>query len=191
MRVGTPIEQAGHTAVAMPELTSVWPLSVLHYRRPPRAFEFREAVALALLPGWWAYVLWSLIRDQADAAPLALMIVIVTGTIVSGARVVLYVAGHSSPISLWGRLWTLRWIIPRYDVVLLTPLAGALASYGIPIVGVLMGVPPAAILGIGLATILLINLLGPPRLRHWQLTAPVRLAKPQSTKNAKTGVEEV
>lgn len=191
MRMNMPLQQAGQTALTMPELNSVWPLNVLQHQRLPRVIERREAAAIALLLGWWAYVLWSLIPNRADAAPLALAIVLIAGIVTGGARLITYVSGHSSPITPWGRFWTMRWIIPRHDVVLLTPLAGVLAACGIPILGIALSVPLAAILGIGLATILLINLFGPPRLRRWQLTAPVRLSKPQLTKHPKTGVEEL
>ena len=190
---GGPIDFGGRTTPVLPEIAQIWPLGQLHHRRVERLIEPREAIAMALLVGWWAGVLWSLLDFSADpkAANVGLMIAIIGGSVLSGGRLLRYTLGHASPLSPWGRICTLRWIIPEHDIVFVAPLLGFAISTTLPFALLLLGVPAPGILGATLTVVLLINLLFPPRLRKWQLTAPVRLSRPQLAKAANATVEEI
>ena len=91
------------------------------------------------------------------------------------SRLAIYVDGYYSPISLWGRIWTGRWIIPGYDRVFIAPLViiavGPLSVYCLQAVGLPLDV--AATVGIG--TMTLAALILPPRLRSWRLTGQHRI----------------
>jgi hypothetical protein len=92
-----------------------------------------------------------------------------------GGRLIVYLAGHAPPISEWGRLRTLRFIIPGYDCVFIVPtvtfFVGFLLPQGLRLAGISAGVA----IGLSATAVLMLTLLGPPRLRQWQLTAPARL----------------
>lgn len=98
-----------------------WPYDFLAPKPPVLMMHYSDGFCLSVLLGWYAFVahyhLDHQLRMFVSALSIQLMFI---ATII---RLTIYVRGHRSPISFWGRIWTLRWIIPRYDVVLLGPLA--------------------------------------------------------------------
>jgi len=158
-----------------PQSEVQWPFNRLHARAvPPLGREHR--VAIAMLAGWWLYVIFSIPRaDEAVMAALG-MVYPVGVIIAAGVRLVAYSAHHHPPISFWGRIFTGRWIIPGYDVVFLTPLAALLIGAATPsLLFFTLHLPPAVVLGFSVTTVLLVLTLGGPRLANWQLTAPARI----------------
>lgn len=98
-----------------------WPFDWLPRFRIPLAISIADGTALSVLAGWWLYTLMAHVPRQGQAAVLtAVVTVVLFGGCIQ--RTAMYCGTYRSPISIWGRIWTLRWIIPRYDVVFVTPL---------------------------------------------------------------------
>ncbi|MBI3099707.1 MAG: hypothetical protein HYY93_15970 [Planctomycetes bacterium] len=51
---------------------------------------------------------------------------------IAAVRFLIYFGVYSAPLSLWGRFRLGRWIMPRYDVVFLAPLACLAMGVGAP-----------------------------------------------------------
>ena len=152
-----------------------WPYGVLGAASPRRFVSPLHAWIGAGLLGLWIYALSPPNADPEEVHKFALLTSTAGGWLMAGWRLVQYTNSHAPPLSLFGRLWTGRLIIPRYDVVVLTPLA--VATLGVSFYGglLLTGLPGTAALAITAAVLLGIALTGPPRQRYWQLTAPIRI----------------
>jgi hypothetical protein len=94
----------------------------------------REAsVCWSLLIGWGVFLIGHAVGSDPNHEPLGFGMVWfavgAAGGVLGLIRLAIYEIGHAPPISLWGRLWTGRWIVPGYDSILLTPVAvGALGA---------------------------------------------------------------
>jgi hypothetical protein len=168
-------EQTASPRGSESESPPAWPYGVLGAGSPRHAVSPLHAWIGAGLLGLWIYALSPPSAEPAEVHKYALLVCTCGAWLIAGWRLAVYVNAHASPLTLFGRLWTGRLIIPRYDVVVLTPLA--VATLGTPLYGGLLftGLPAPAALSITAATLLGIALTGPPRQRHWQLTAPLRL----------------
>lgn len=97
------------------------------------------------------------------------------------------------PISLWGRIWTCRWILPQYDKIFVAPIIIVLISCFGPWFLTFLGITPTLNYELILAINLFLSLILPPSLMKWQFTGPHRivrfLAKPASTKKMPKAIE--
>ena len=158
--------------MGLSEMPFLWPYNLLHHKRKERAVAPSDALAAALLMGWWAYALFAPFIDREPAGWMAYMFI---AMICWFSRTLTYLVGYASPISLWGRLRTGRWIIWAYDQALVVPALIPAVAAGLPLALLWLGIPGGIAIGCSTAAIVLLTLAGPPRLRHWQLTAPARL----------------
>ncbi|MGO8750998.1 MAG: hypothetical protein ACLQNE_34060 [Thermoguttaceae bacterium] len=139
------------------------------------AIGLAEGTALSLLAGVWAYALIANGPDADSQVGISVFVCLIPVLVATATRLVLYCGNYWPPISLLGRLATSRFIIVRYDQVLVAPLmallvlaAGCLlflrtgqgATWGMPLV-----------LAIGLW----FNLNLGPRLLVWRLTGGHRI----------------
>ena len=83
---------------------------------------------------------------------------------------------YRSPLSLWGRLGTGRFLIPKHDRVYLVPLTlmciGLFNSVAVSTFPI-----PALWLALGLGLVVWVYRTGKPSLQEWRLTGPVRLGR--------------
>lgn len=135
-----------------------------------------HGVLLSLLAGWWLYAISAVLPEEFR--PAMWLIYTLLLQVVFFARIVIYTTGYASPINIWGRLFTGRWIVPGYDKVFIVPLLVILASTFVPYELWTNGLPAPAVLGISLALTLLLALNGGPSLRRWRLTGHHRIAPP-------------
>jgi hypothetical protein len=91
------------------------------------------------------------------------------------SRLWIYLQWHRPPISLWGRLWTLRWIIPGFDTVLVAPLMASLAAIAVPVALRFAGVELEYSIPVSLSLVLWITLNTRPTLEEWVLTGNHRI----------------
>jgi hypothetical protein len=97
-----------------------WPFDFVSPKVPKVLLPYRDGLCLSLLIGWFAFVIH---YHAAQEGRAMLCVLAVKGVSIGAiARVWDYVRAHRSPLSFWGRVWRLRWIIPRYDVIFLAPL---------------------------------------------------------------------
>lgn len=157
-----------------------WPLDQLHGRPGEEPFNRFHATVVGLLIGWWSYCLTSLIPVPGAATPIRWMIL----AIVSGASIVMRTVGYwvdyRPPLSLWGRLWTMRWVIPRYDHICIPPVLIFLAASYLPFVLIGWQVPSDIALAATTSLVAIMALNLPPTFQQWRLTGFHRIV-PGST----------
>ncbi len=147
-----------------------------------------DAILSTLLAAFWIYVLASLTPDgRQQNPPISVLPLMLTALLAPLIRLLAYTQGYDSPLSLLGRLGALRLIIPRYDVVFLTPICCDLAGL-LVFLALWRWVPLDMLFPIVTAVIVLVALLGPPSLRKWRLTGGHNMA-PVNEKNKSLFVE--
>lgn len=125
------IEQAikpGFSQDAMRQGQLGWPFERLKPKWDQPCVSPLHGTLLSLLGGWWFAVLGTLLGSDQELSPFTPLAV---GLCVM-ARIFAYCQGHWPPIGLWGRIFTLRWIIPAYDQVFAAPIltiGSAVATY--------------------------------------------------------------
>ncbi len=167
-----------------------WPFDIIRPRDVAASITYREGIMLSVLAGWWCFVA----LQKVD--PLAARIV---GNMAVGfacqfaviGRVATYCWGYAPPIGLWGRVFTLRWIIPGYDYVFIPPLL-ALSTCGVGISAqTLFNVPVEIAAPLTLTLVFLITLTSAPTLLYWRLTGNHRLSPVTLMANKKSEVTQV
>jgi hypothetical protein len=151
-----------------------WQFRLLHPKYDAPSIPSWLVPACIALAVWYYYVLLSGV-EESEVFKLGLLLY---GYICFSAitiRLFLYCWHYWSPISPWGRLWTLRWIIPNYDQVFIAPLMGFLGTIGLPWLMAKTEVNPLIGLPICLSLVLLIIGCTGPSLRRWRLTGNYRL----------------
>lgn len=154
-----------------------WPYDLLRPLPPhPLRFGFRDAVLASILAGWWLFAWQSLFTNPFDRSGVSVIVFSFGSMAFVLGRFLLYRVGYAPPISLWGRLATLNWVIPGYDQVYVGPAAAAalgVVTFG----GVLacgLGYEEAGPVGLGV--VMLVTLTAAPGLTRWRLTGRHRLA---------------
>ncbi len=129
-----------------------------------------DAILLSLVAGWSAYCIFSLVQDPDARLGMGSVLAAFVSYFVWLSRLVTYTNFYRPPISLWGRIWTGKWVIPGYDICLVGP---AFAIVG----GVLMYAmsPRELRAAVAMTTVILLILLVPPELRKWRLTGKHRI----------------
>ena len=165
-----------------------WPFDRLRPKWPAgTGIRSRDAVLVSLLAGWWLYAVASLSSDPAVRRGIVLCVHGAAIVFLAGGRLATYSAGYASPISLWGRLWTLRWIIPGYDRIFVAPLAVVLIGALLPEVLSLHGLDVEVAGPLSLSLALLAGLSIGPSLLNWRLTGQHRLVPGLQQPSIKVG----
>ena len=162
-----------------------WPLQVLRYRWQRPALSRADAVLLALLPGYHIvllYVMW-LTRFPGDAGSDSFSFFSLLFCFYAAfGRLINYIRGCAPPISFLGRIFTGRIIIPRYDVVFVTPLLALFAAIAAAAWAGSHGFGDTLTAACTITVFLLVILNGGPSLSKWRLTGAYR-ASPGLLKN--------
>jgi len=147
-----------------------WPLDQLHGRIGDAKVDHLTGTLVSLLFGWWSYCLLSLITNPLTAAGFRQMVLVSTALMGISVRALGYWIDYRPPISFWGRLWTLHWIIPRYDHIWVTPILIYVTARYVP--GVLIGwrVPSDIALTVATTLVALLAFNMPPSFERWRLT---------------------
>jgi hypothetical protein len=104
------------------------------------------------------------------------LLIVSVGAVLALVRLFIYCAVNLSPMSLWGRIWMGRLIIPGYDYVLLAPLAMVLTSATLPFALLATGLPPDLCICLAAFAVMLIGFAAPPTRCHWELTGSHRIS---------------
>jgi hypothetical protein len=142
-----------------------------------------DAVLCCVIAIWWLFVLTSFIADPLGRLGFLTVTFLFLVMICFCARLFLYIQGYQSPITIWGRIWTFRWIIPSYDRVFLAPICTILA--GLSTFAVLQAgdVPRDVCAIVATGVTAMTALLSPPRLRKWRLTGQHRMVNTSGQNN--------
>jgi hypothetical protein len=155
-----------------------WPLNRLGPKRKEIQASFGKALVIAFLVAGWVHAIMSHMAEGRIAfdepgTPALLMALI--GAFSGLVRWCIYAVGYASPISLRGRFWTGRWIIPKHDGVFLSMLM-------LPVIGAATQAalfqlhwPGMYCVPVCVFVILLAAMALPPNRRQWQLTGEHRM----------------
>jgi hypothetical protein len=164
-----------------PQNTLGWPYGVIQPTPAAPVISYRDGTLTSLLVGWWAYAASAnaVVDEQLTGMLVSSGMMIVMS--VAAVRLLRYCGNYRPPISLFGRLLTLCWIIPGYDKVFVAPI-GALAVFlaVIPFSGVgktvsSLDVDPRIAIPVTIAASLLIALNVGPTLKTWKCTGSHRI----------------
>jgi hypothetical protein len=156
-----------------------WPYSRLQPFKPEPAIRTEDALASSLLFAWYLYVIAR--AGGSEAFAFIWVVYSFSVLLMPLVRLCIYLEGHYPPISLLGRLYTRRWIIPTFDRVLLGPFAAAAAGISIPSILWTMGVGYGVSLPIATGAIAWVAMTWGPTLGEWRLTGHHRLAANRNT----------
>jgi hypothetical protein len=134
-----------------------------------------DALAWSLLLGWWVSCVGP-IAFPGDRYRIFLGLgVPLFGAACGLIRLTIYTSGYSPPISSWGRILTLRWIIPEHDVVFVGPLLTVAVAAVISLLGLWREIPWEVVGPSALAATLFVALTAPPSLQRWRLVGAHRI----------------
>jgi hypothetical protein len=148
-----------------------WPFSYLSAYES-RGISVFEAFLLSLLLTWWLHVIHWVIGGSFGLFNLSLL-----SLLVAMFRSVTYSGVHRPPISLLGRIFTGRLIIPRYDKIYIAPMCILLAGTLLPLGLRRLGLETVWNLELCFFVIFFLAFSLPPSLRRWQLTGAHRVAR--------------
>lgn len=152
-----------------------WPYTALAPREQFPRLSRERAILMPLVAAWLVFAFVHIAASRAIEPPPS-GIGAVIGVAAAVIRLVIYAAGRSWPISPLARLKLGMLIIPRYDVILIAPLAAAGASLGLWAALDAAGAPLTVTNAVPAAAALWIVLLCPPALGMWDLTGGHRLS---------------
>lgn len=166
-----------------------WPWNQMAPVSPRLRIPRFDAISLSLLGGWLFWVVGELFveiqfggnrlgNNQRAGVAQFLMSkgIFWTMMVIVIRRIAIYIYGRRPPLTLFGRMFTGRWIIPSYDQILLAPImVVVLASAGGTLVWWPGNPAPLATAGVVEAVLLLVGLTAGPSLEAWRLTASHRV----------------
>ncbi|HEX6962095.1 MAG TPA: hypothetical protein VF175_09530, partial [Lacipirellula sp.] len=114
-------------------------------------------------------------QDPEEFESLTWMVTAAVCFFLALGRCAFYATGHSSPLGLWARVRSGRWIIPRHDYVYLAPLATLAIGAALPWALFGLGVTAPLTAFVTVAGAMLIALGAPPTFAEWSLTGDYRL----------------
>jgi hypothetical protein len=145
-----------------------------------------DAALGCMLGSWWLFVVSSLITDRNDRMGFLGFIASMVTMLIPIGRIAIYTQGCRWPINLWGRLATLRWIIPGFDQVFVGPICAFLAVPCSVFFWRNSRIPGEIALCTGIGLTMFVALVAPPRLRRWRLIGQHRLAPTYQESQAAT-----
>ncbi|HUG19497.1 MAG TPA: hypothetical protein VMM56_10990, partial [Planctomycetaceae bacterium] len=150
-----------------------WPYDVLSPKRIEDSISVGWSAALGILVGWWCFALVFLHVPAGCQDPL--MAACLIAIIVGGVRLLAYLVGSAAPLSIRGRVLNHRWILPRYDVVLIAPLLIVLLALTMISISSFPWIPVSILTAIVAGGSVFISLACPPGLEEWKLTGSHRI----------------
>ncbi|MHC4083754.1 MAG: hypothetical protein ACYSWZ_03785 [Planctomycetota bacterium] len=149
-----------------------WPFRYLNIYEASGISVF-GAFVLSLLLTWWLHVIFWI----AGGPHLFIGLLIMLPICVALFRAIIYAGIYRPPISLLGRIFTGRLIIPGYDMIFIAPIYILLAGTLLPFALGLLGVNLTLIIEISFFMIFFLAFSLPPNLREWRLTGAHRISR--------------
>jgi hypothetical protein len=176
------VETARTQDVQLAKEVTGWPYNRLAPNEDGPMFSPAASVLAALLAGWYAFVAnaafarvgeISLEESAAGGVEFAMLLMVIAAF----GRWVMYAVNRSAPISLFGRIFTGRWIIPGYDKVFVAPLLAVTASGLVMVLGVSEVLPMTVALPASLFAGVFTLCAGGPNYDEWELTGDMQLCR--------------
>lgn len=152
-----------------------FPFSALAPSGTDLGLPYGHGFALAVTAAWLTVVGISVCDGATSTYEFIKPILIVGPATFALMRICVYCVQHWPPISLLGRIFTLRWIIPGYDRVFITPVATLASGYAVSILAWygLLSYEVAAPMVVLVSGVVAFN--GGPSLADWKLTGHHRM----------------
>ncbi|MBW8035113.1 MAG: hypothetical protein FVQ79_05640 [Planctomycetes bacterium] len=148
-----------------------YPYRILNAKDFLPSLSLLEVIICSLMITWWLHVIRWVIDE-----PYEIAVLIMAAIFISLFRLLTYVTPcYFSPISIWGRIRTFRFIIPGYDKIFLAPMCILFASVAVPLACLRMGMDKTWSVEITIFIILLLAFSFPPSLKKWRLTGKYRM----------------
>ena len=154
--------------------------------RMAKGIDRGDAFLCSMLLCWWLFSACSLVEDSRDRGLAVVLLATTVITIAPMVRLYIYVRGYRSPLSFWGRIFTLRWIIPGYDRVFVGPICSLAAGILVAAIMSYQSIPIDVSFTVAAGAAVLLALVTPPRLKHWRLLGQHRLDATLSDKQVST-----
>jgi hypothetical protein len=148
-----------------------WPFKFLKIY-DDTGISFFGAFLSSLLLTWWLHVIRWFISE-----PYLFILLVLLAFYVAFLRIAVYGGAHRPPISLMGRIFTGRLIIPRYDKIFIAPICILLAGIPLPFVLYLCGVATVWNFEICFFLIFFLAFSLPPTFNKWRLTGAYRIGR--------------
>lgn len=159
-----------------------WPHDYLAPVEPRRWVPLSDGICGSLLAAWAVFVI-----EWNGGYVIVFIVVLQAITLSALSRLYYYTRSHYPPVSLWGRLRTRQWIIPRYDTIFVAPALAVVTIVASQALTMFWLLPaplqrfprhhiPAMLLSCGgvFVSSLLLSVAG-PCLERWRLNAPHRI----------------
>lgn len=160
-----------------------WPHGVLNPIRRGPVVPIGKVTLNCLLLGCWIWAVCHLAVTIEAALPKTeydfsgfdfrpwYSVPIFVGGFAALLRLTSYVGSVRAPLSLWGRVWNRRYILPGYDEIVLVPLLLVVSGAAMSIVGLRASLPLEWFLAVTTASLLLLATGIGPTLEEWRLTS--------------------
>ncbi len=157
---------------AQQQLLLGWPFDELAPKPPKIWIPVHDGICLSVLVGWLELTLWTLFVERSpNPVPAPMLLLVTIPTVFASLVAFAAVTGrYSSPIDVWGRIRTGRWLIPGYDIMAAAPFAASLVSIALHAT---LRIEYAAV-GTAMAALLL--LVFSPKVEEWRLTGKHRMS---------------
>jgi hypothetical protein len=154
-----------------------WPHGVLQPKKPAGGISLTDGTLLSLLFGWWLYAAFA---NFPGPDGMMFLEAISTAVLVGGpmVRFYNYFKNHRAPISLWGRIFTLRWIVPSFDKAWVAPILALIVPtvfVGIQLRHQLLPFSQTVTLCTAIVCSLILVLNAGPTLEAWDATGANRI----------------
>ena len=161
----------------MPQPSLGWVFEKLSPRPPQPKIGSRAAIAVPIVIGCALYAIFSHGESDAQAKQATCLIIPIVTAFLALLRRATY--GGAPPIPLRGRVFAVRPILPRFDIVWIGPIVMVLLACVLPVSLLRAGAPAGAAIGITSAVVLFAMINAPPTLARWQLTGQQRMSAPK------------
>jgi len=151
-----------------------FPFCAINPRGSDWGMPYRHGLSLAFTASWILLAGLVVASPGPEKSEFCKTVLVEFPILVAFFRVVIYCSFHWPPINFPGRIITLRWILPRYDRVFLTPIAAIIGGYAVSFCAWegLWGDQIAAPIAVFFSLAIALN--GGPSLSDWALTGQHR-----------------
>ncbi|MFT5094074.1 MAG: hypothetical protein ACKVII_16890 [Planctomycetales bacterium] len=160
-----------------------WPFGVCSPFVSPQMISRREKMLLATLVGFWIHNSLAIL-PHGESEVMSGMLLLYGSMFVVIRKLSVYVGNHAPPINLAGRLLTWRWIVPKYDAVVIGPLSVVVVPGIVGLAGHFwLEIPLTILVPVTLTLMLWTASLAGPTPTEWKLTAPARITPGRLNRN--------
>ena len=155
-----------------------WPFALWFLRRKAVLVTQVNGWTNAALVAWWVYCIFSFFCEgvpRSFQSQNAIIVALAMGACFGLCRVATYLRGALPPLSLMGRIFTGKILLPNFDYVFLAPIIVVFLPIALAFAGSWADVQPGVVAAVSVGASMAVALLAGPSLRKWQLTGEFRV----------------